>query len=50
MIVIVSLLTLAGSVLAAVFDYLTQPGFLLLLIAPALYSLGMALLRPVMMA
>lgn len=50
MIVIVSLLTLAGSVLAAVFDYLTQPGFLLLLIAPVLYSLGMALLRPVMMA
>ena len=40
MIVIVSLLTLAGSVLAAVFDYL----------APVLYSLGMALLRPVMMA
>lgn len=27
MIVIVSLLTLAGSMLAAVFDYLTQPGF-----------------------
>lgn len=50
MIVIVSLLTLAGSILAAVFDYLTQPGFLLLLIAPVLYSLGMALLRPVMMA
>ena len=50
MIVIVSLLTLAGSMLAAVFDYLTQPGFLLLLIAPVLYSLGMALLRPVMMA
>ena len=50
MIIIVSVLTLAGSVLAALFDYIAEPGFLLLLIAPVLYSLGMALLRPVMMA
>lgn len=50
MIIVVAVATLASSVLAAAYDYWENPGFLLLLVAPVLYSLGMALLRPVMMA
>lgn len=50
MIVCVSILTLVSSVAAALLDWLTQPTFWMLLIGPVLYSLGMALLRPVMMA
>lgn len=50
MIVCVSILTLVSSVAAALLDWLTQPTFWMLLIGPVLYSLGMALLRPIMMA
>ena len=42
MIIIVSVLTLAGSVLAALFDYIAEPGFLLLLIAPVFARHGAA--------
>ena len=50
MLLVVTVCTLFASVAAAAFDYLAQPHFLLLLVGPVLYSLGMALLRPVMMA
>lgn len=50
MIVVVGVLTLASSIAAAAIDCLAEPSFWLLLIGPVLYSLGMALLRPVMMA
>lgn len=50
MVIVVTLLTLAASLAAAWADTAPEASLFLLLACPVLYSFGMALLRPVMMA